>query len=422
MISGRANISRGEPNRAVLNSLEAELRPIVGTLKTIAPSEFGSINMDEWDAVTGIGGTPPASARSTTPTIWFECGNIGHFLSSERIVGRAMEEFPADSALADDFGELAQPEILRLSKTSIKTIVHVSMTAFHLDPFLSAAVGPLAGVVRRAGSEDRASAEPEFIVFVEPVEAPGKWVKAALHRWSRESPDLKPIFDWSADPDWMSPEEIQADARLSELRADHAQLVDKFGVEEKQLEVDLAAIRTSTGASWRGLLTTQGDTLVQHVIEALDELGFGVRDMDAERSGSTLLEDLRLDVPSFEAWECIVEVRGYGRGGAKTGDLIRLERMAQLFENETGRPPEARWYIINQNLDKSPVDRPVPFATNREDVDLFAEVNGLVIDTRELLRLRRAVANGNVTKADAVNLLVQTSGIYQFDNDQNPDA
>ena len=52
-----------------------------------------------------------------------------------------------------------------------------------------------------------------------------------------------------------------------------------------------------------------------------------------------------------------------------------------------------------------------------EDVALFAEANGLVIDTRDLFRLSRAVTDGVVRPESAREMLKTTSGVFEFSGD-----
>ena len=126
------------------------------------------------------------------------------------------------------------------------------------------------------------------------------------------------------------------------------------------------------------------------------------------------MEDLRLSDPDEPAWTNITEVKGL-TGGAKLSDLQRFGRYAGLFLRRTGEFPKSRWYLVNQFLGADPDTRPPPLVGAEDDVQVFAEDGGLVIDTRELFQLVRAVEQGRIDQAAARRLLRSSTGVFQFD-------
>lgn len=109
----------------------------------------------------------------------------------------------------------------------------------------------------------------------------------------------------------------------------------------------------------------------------------------------------------------IAEVRGY-KDGAKTSDLGRLARFSDLYRLETGDLPSGRWYVVNQFMGDDPGTRPMPLVGTPDDVAVFGELGGLVIDTRDLLRLWLAVEDNLVTASEARGMLNGATGVFQY--------
>jgi hypothetical protein len=117
--------------------------------------------------------------------------------------------------------------------------------------------------------------------------------------------------------------------------------------------------------------------------------------------------------PDSPDWLALVEVRGYLRG-AQAKDLLRIERFVQRYQRENrGEAPSARWYIVNQFLGTDPSARPDPLASNPEEVAIFAEAGGLVIDTRTLFGAVQQVRAGHVEGGDARAQLLAATGVLQ---------
>ncbi|MFE3572516.1 hypothetical protein ACFXON_24210, partial [Bacillus subtilis] len=92
-------------------------------------------------------------------------------------------------------------------------------------------------------------------------------------------------------------------------------------------------------------------------------------------------------------WIAICEIKGYGKG-ASTTDLLKIGRFETLFVQETGKLPDAKWYVVNQFRERPPSARQPMLKGQDGSVEEFASGNGLAIDSRELFQLDKAVAAG----------------------------
>jgi hypothetical protein len=75
----------------------------------------------------------------------------------------------------------------------------------------------------------------------------------------------------------------------------------------------------------------------------------------------------------------------------KETGLMSLARWAAMFAAEEKRLPSAQWYIANHYQRQDPEVRPDPLATRSDVLKAFIDSDGLVIDTRALHVLLRAV-------------------------------
>jgi len=273
-----------------------------------------------------------------------------------------------------------------------------------IRPFLSTRDGfAIAGSWLRKGGEAQIWSLPDTADRV-------SWIKAALEVWSEVAPQRFPKTRWTEASEWATPAELALRDQYTEIdRQRTAALADfdnKLSATKKLLEN--AAQDGDRGL--RALLTTQGDPLVDAVERVLNELGFIVRNVDRERPENDRLEDLRITDPSSD-WTAIVEVRGY-KGGASVSDLLRIHRFEMRFMEETGKAPDACWYVVNQMLGKDPASRRPPLQSNPTELETFAEGAGLVSDTSEIFRLVRSVELGSLSKTSARQLLIECRGRF----------
>jgi hypothetical protein len=242
---------------------------------------------------------------------------------------------------------------------------------------------------------------------------PVHWTRVLLRRWQERFPEQFPR-PWSEQVDWLTADEEHALLRRPALEAERQREVARLDQADAQAELDIAAAADRAAHGARRLLTEQGSELVDAVAAALESLGFTVKNMDAVFSESDRREDLRVRVPERPEWEAIVEVRGYGSGGAAIGDLFKLERYAKRYEQDEKRRPSVVWYICNQFFNQPPSDRPAIFATSGADVAVFDEDRPLlVLDTRTLFQMWKRGHADAAARDAARGTLLATRGVVE---------
>ncbi len=248
-------------------------------------------------------------------------------------------------------------------------------------------------------------------------ERPELWLSAALEDWHEKTPDRVPAAaGWRSRTTWQTPEETAVTSALEQLHQERDVAIREFDRRERELDSDRVAVTAAADAGIRRLLTAQGDELATAVAETLRQLCFAVEDVDdavAATPGSPKVEDLRVSDADDSSWTNITEVKGYA-GGAKLSDIQKLGRYAALYLQRAGALPGSRWYVVNQFMNDDPDGRQRPLVGADEDVTVFAEDGGLVIDTRDLFRLLNRVAGGQMTAAEARMLLRGSVGIFQL--------
>ena len=211
----------------------------------------------------------------------------------------------------------------------------------------------------------------------------------------------------SEPSDWYTPEERILAGRISQIDSDLQRLSD----ERDQLEAELAAEGERADGDKRRALWVDGEELVAAAQDILSELGFVVRDMDAElNEGEPKREDLRLTLPNVLAWEAIVEVKGYP-GGTKTNDASQIRKHRDLYIKEEGQEPNLTVWLCNPHRRvEEPSSRPSPGTNVREAAEMVGAVHVLASD---LYRQWALVASGCLEGAAVVQSLVNaTPGLW----------
>jgi hypothetical protein len=242
------------------------------------------------------------------------------------------------------------------------------------------------------------------------------WARAFVHEWAKTDPESFPgLADWHLRRQWQTPEELAITARLDDLRQQREDVLAGFSGQEVELRLELASAVSAASNGPRRVLTTQGHDLVIAVAEIFGDLGFVVEQVDHGLAlGKPKREDLRISLPT-ENWTAICEVRGYQNGAAKTGDLQRIERFASMYRSEFGLDPDKRIYVCNGQIALPPNIRNRPFHAAPEDVETFAEVGGLIIDTRDLFWIHQ---NRFLLGVEAMRQkLTRTSGVLEVESD-----
>lgn len=237
----------------------------------------------------------------------------------------------------------------------------------------------------------------------------------ALESWRERSPEQFPTGpSWQSRPDWRTNVESRLADAAAGLESEWLMATRAFESKRAELQERQDEARQQADEHERALLTAQGDQLVGQVAVTLGELGFVVTDVDATvTSAGDRREDLRLEDSGRPGWIALVEVRGYLRG-ARLNDLLRLGRFVTRFVADEQRMPDAVWYVVNHSMTSDPDARPAPLASNPGEVKTFAEDGGLVLDTRVLFKLLKAVRTGDVTAEDARQLLREATGVLDL--------
>ncbi len=220
------------------------------------------------------------------------------------------------------------------------------------------------------------------------------WVELLVTQWAQSDKDTFPNFgDWTASPEWMVKEEEQVLSQIQVLELKKRESVIEIDKQIGELTTKFALAKTNANQGQRRLIAAQGKELVEEVAKALKCIGFDVTDVD-ELVGEKGLkrEDLRLGHLDKDGkdWNAIVEVRGYARSAGTTADLLRLARFANLYKIETGQDPDKRIYIVNGELETLPSQRQEPLASAPEDLQIFADSDGILIWSLDLFRALKA--------------------------------
>ncbi|MFI5732333.1 hypothetical protein ACIA49_19585 [Kribbella sp. NPDC051587] len=246
------------------------------------------------------------------------------------------------------------------------------------------------------------------------IEAALEWIAAAVRSWgdAGRAPFLSTPA-WHDKSEWRTYEEDLAAASLLQRTSEIDAIKVKLEAELEELAARQDAARQHAEVHERRLLRAQSDELAEEVARILRSLGFDVIDADElpEHSEGRKQEDLRV---SDGSWVAVAEVKGYARNNAKARDLLQVGKAARVFAVRQGRAPDAQWYVINQSFETSPDARPVPLASAPEELELFAADSGLVIDTRDLFRLQKAVQAGLLSPEDARRVLRDARGVLHY--------
>lgn len=228
------------------------------------------------------------------------------------------------------------------------------------------------------------------------------WIKAALKVFRKLHPGrFQQVPGWEELPEWRTGAEQALQAQLADIQVERQRITAGLDRRQADVRAQLAAVSTQADMGLRRLLTAQGDDLAEVVADTLTDLGFEVALMDREATPGNRLEDLRVTDPTVEAWEALVEVRGY-KGGAQLRDLGRVERFVRRYRDQNDRWPPAVWYIVNQQAGLDPMLRQPVLSSQQPELEEWAAANaGVACDTTDLFRLAVAVETEQVTSKEA---------------------
>lgn len=294
------------------------------------------------------------------------------------------------------------PLIIGTRGSTTKSIVTIPLLRTEVDQH------DVAGFITRQKSPGRVA-----LVLPGDVKRHTEWVLAAISLFRAVHPDLFiHLPGWDRNRQWLTPDELDVQVRIEQLEEELDATVRTLGQELERQRALLDRRRHQAESGRRRLLKATGDELVDEVTDLLKDLGYRVIDVDRHRSeGEPRREDLRVTDPT-DGWTALVEVKGRTRGAAKTTELQRFPEWRELFRDESGRNPDASWYIVNQYANQDPAVRPPILETDPDALALFARSDGLAIDTSTLFRLWNLVATGEMMPDAARDLLRDTRGRF----------
>lgn len=202
---------------------------------------------------------------------------------------------------------------------------------------------------------------------------------------------------------WYTPEEREWEQRITDIQGE----IEQLQHEHQRAEAQLSAATERANVGIRRCLWTDGDELVEAVGEILEELGFVLRNMDAEKGpGEPKREDLRLTVPDRDGWEALVEVKGYP-ADTKTRDARQIREYRDLYIKEEGHAPDLTLWVANTHKSvEDPSSRPSPTNDVGQRAELIEAVHVLVAD---LYRLWVLVQAGSLEQSQALQHLIGAS-------------
>ena len=210
-------------------------------------------------------------------------------------------------------------------------------------------------------------------------------------------PQLPPRL--SQPSDWYTLKEKELADRISAIDAE----IEGLTNERDQIHSELAAEGERADKGIRRAIWADGDELIAAVAKVLANLGFVVRDMDAELTeGEPKSEDLRLTREGVNGWEAMVEVKGY-TSGTRTNDARQIREHRERYMLEEGRQPDLTLWVANPFRTMDPSSRPAP---DRNVQDAAANVGAVHVLASDLYRQWTLVAAGSLDKETVVQSLV----------------
>ncbi len=227
------------------------------------------------------------------------------------------------------------------------------------------------------------------------------WFRALLSELHESDPVRVPQAPprLSQLSDWYTPQESALAARISQVESE----IERLSDEQFQLQTEMATEVERSDRGIRRVLWADGDELVGAVRDILGDLGFEVRDMDAELSpGESKREDLRLTLQGVPGWEAMVEVKGYP-SGTKTNDARQIREHRDRYIREESRNPDLVVWLSNPYRTTEPSSRPVP---DQNVKDTAENVGALHVLATDIYRQWALAAADSLDKASVVQSLV----------------
>ncbi|MGO4651129.1 hypothetical protein AB4068_05505 [Arthrobacter sp. 2RAF22] len=399
-----------------------------GTVKVI--SDLRSVDQTEWDAL--ITNTEYQTANFSGTSMSYR--RVADHLYIFKVLPEAQHNNRGTLDRVKGLNQAVGPVTLQLQwevpghevavRQGLERELHDSLVlAVEARGTQSGLVNP--GDVPAGVELDAFALGPKGIVLAGRLEAPNRgevwfvpseisdlrpWLTAAFASWRRRDPKKFPgVPDWWASSEWYSAGEAAIARRIAEETAKFDETRATFDATRKQLESELTEAQEKASAGSRKLLRGQDDALQDAVRDALEELGFGVRDMDLEWDDKERREDFRITDPDDPQWLVLGDATGV-TGNAKGGKMAVLQGYVTkyIFEERPSSIP-GMWYLLNREIEKDPNIRST--ILRADEIDPFAAQQGLVLDTTALYVLLRHVHDEPSDKPAARNYLRTSVGL-----------
>ena len=297
------------------------------------------------------------------------------------------------SELSSQLGRAAEPPAVMITTRQGETKLIETTSG---KPVALRLVLPVKSVA--AGST---AASPPIALLLPEASNLVAWFRAFLCELHESDPSRVPQAPprLNQPSDWYTPQERALADQISQIESE----VERLSTERDRLQDELAAEGESAEKGIRRVLWADGDDLVAAVQDILANLGFVVRDMDAElKQGEPKREDLRLTRQGVPGWEAIVEVKGYS-SGTRTNDARQIREHRDRYIREEGRPPDLTVWLSNPYRDVEPSSRPATDNNVKDAAVAGGFVHALGSD---LYRQWAIVAAGNLDAETVVQSLV----------------
>lgn len=268
---------------------------------------------------------------------------------------------------------------------------------------------PIAARVRSKGSTCGTFVLPHFATHRE------EWINVVYDIWTAEAPGLFPSRVNEDDPMWMTPDKLAAQSQLASYQLE----TERIRTERQNKEDSLRAIAEHTDSvptsGMQSILYSQGDALTHAVSEMLSDVGFAVTDSDADpKNAASKREDLQ--AKTSDGWVAVVEVKGYTKSPGKSTDIRQINEAAGVFYARNQRLPDARWLVINGDIDKHPSVRDEPLKSRPDAIEDFAEGGGLILPTPVLFRIWKDLKTGDAMAKNILSSLTKKRGILRYED------
>ena len=312
-------------------------------------------------------GLPPEAFGRIRRSAWIEAENTERELTVPPSCPDLYE--PLATELSRQLGRAAQPPAVVV--TSWQDMVSlIETTSGH--PVASRIILPT-----RSSVADGKASRPIAILLPEGSNLVA-WFRAflcELHesdstRVPHAPPRLSQPSDW-----YTSQERVLAD-RISEIESE----IERLNIKREQLQTKLASEGETAESGTRRALWTDGDDLTAAVQEMLADLGFTVRDMDADvGQDEPKREDMRLTLKGVSGWQAMVEVKGY-TSGTRTNDARQIREHRDRYIEEEGRCPDLTVWLSNPYRTREPSSRPAPDQNLKDAAGAVGAVHVLAAD------------------------------------------